>query len=321
MLKAVGDGWQTERLIGYEIESTLDKGADSFSFEVGTGEKGENAGLIVPGKNVRLLDSKGRQLLIGVIDEVEEGETIKVDGRDLMAYAIDAYPDSKRWKNAMPLDILKELAGQLAFTSVDISGVSSAQTALKAFQVEPGDSITDAFEKLAQEGDFELYVDPLGNLIATNMPDRPSSPQFNFISRIGEANCEIVLKKSTDDVYSTIKLAGRKAHPIVQTDSDISKYVTRTLTDRDGHSGSAAASSKKIAQMFREMKDRMRRWNVTFGGDPAKFGAVPKIGDGAMVTSYRHKINNEATVIWRVNLSLDERSGRKNEIELRSRAL
>lgn len=321
MLKATGNGWETERLLGYEVESTLDCAADSFSLEIGMGQKGENAGLIKPGGTVTITDSKGAAIMTGIIDDVDEEDAISIKGRDLMAHAIDQYPDPRRWKTKAPLDILKELAAALPFTGVDVSGVTSSQSAMKAFQVEPGDSYADAFERIGEEGDFEIYVDPLGKLIARNMPDAPAGIAFRFVSKIGEANCDPTLQQTTDDVYSTIKDFAKKSAPTSVTNSTIAKYVTRTLTQRNGDRRDQAGINRGIARQFREALDKMRRWKVTFGGDHSKFGAAPKIGDGVSITSYRHKVTDEPGVVWAVKYKLQKGQGHETEVTVRSRAL
>ena len=320
MLKAVGKDWETERLLGYEVDSTLEH-ADSFTLEIGVGQSGENAGRILPGGPIQLLDSRGKEILTGIIDEVNEDDVISVKGRDLMAHAIDRYPDPKRWKSKLPLEILKELAADLPFASVDVSGVTTAQTPMKTCQLEPGDSVADVFEKLGEEGDFEIYCDPLGNLVAANMPDSASSAAFRFVSKVGDANCEPKLKMAVDDCFSTIKSFGRKAAGKSATNDTIAKYITRTLTQKDGDARTAAEAGKRIDRKFREMLDSMRRWTITFGGDHAKFGATPKLGDGVSITSYRHKVEDEPGIVWGVNLKLDKGRGRQTEVEVRSRAL
>ncbi|HUU30759.1 MAG TPA: hypothetical protein VMY69_01510 [Phycisphaerae bacterium] len=318
MLKATGSGWETKRIESYDVQTTLEKGADKFSLEIAAGQMGENAGRIRPGTDCQLYDSKGARILTGFIDEVDHDETIKVNGRCLMAYAIDSYPDPKSWKDAYPLDILRELAGALPFTSVDVLGITTPQTKLKSFKLEPGDCVCTKFQELIEDIDCDLYVDPLGNLVARNFPDTPSEITFNFISSMGEANCKPVLKVTTDEVYSTVKLYRGRKDKTVQSDSAIAKVIERTMTTRDGDVRSEQQALKKIDQMFRDMKDRMRRWTVTFGGDHAKFGRTPKIGDGATISSYRHKVQNEVATVWNVSLKCNAQ-GRETELELRSR--
>lgn len=320
MISVEGTGWKTERLESYSIASTLDQGTDTFSFEIGMDPLGQNAGLIPENDTVKLFDSQNNQLMIGIIDEVDEGDIISVEGRDLFAAAIDNYPDPKRYKNRFPLNILKEIAGDLPFTSVDVSGVTTSQTKLKAFQIEAGNSTGGIMQELAEEGDFELYVDRLGNLIARNFPDNPEKTDFSFVSKKGAANANINIKRSSDEIFSTIKLyRGRNNSPTVKTDSQIEKIVKRTLLTRDGDVRSIAQAKKRIEQMFRDMKDNIRRWEITYGADHDKFGDIPKIGDGALVTSYRHKATNEPATVWGVKLEMQNDAGRTTTVELRSR--
>jgi len=321
MIRAEIGGAKIDRFLSYTIESTLDKGADTFSLEAGFGARGENAGVIIPGQDVKIYGMNGKQLLKGVVDSVDEEDTIAIEGRDMMAEAIDSYPIPKRWLKRKPLQILAELAAALPFTSVDVGGVTEKQTRLKAFQAEAGDSYCDIFQELAEEGNFELYCDNMGNLIARNFPDTPPSQLFNFISVQGYANCKPELHLSVDDVYSTIwNYRGKKKSADKKSDATIAKYVTRTLTNRDGDSTTVAQSKLLIKQMFAEMKNRMRRWTITYGAAHEKFGTVPKLGDGAVVTSFRHGITNEIATVWSVKLELDSK-GHTTEVTLRSMAL
>lgn len=320
MLRAEFKEWETSRLEGYSIESTLDQGADTLKLEIGMGALGENAGKIQVADTVKLYDSQGKQLMAGIIDDVDEGDLISIEGRDLFGLAIEHYPDPKRYKNRFPLNIIKEIAGQLEFSSVDVSGVTTSQTKLKAFQIEAGNSAGAMLQELAEEADCELYVDRLGNLIARNFPDRQEKSDFNFVSLEGEANCNIEQKRTSDEVYSTIKLyRGRSNTPTIRTDDQIEKIVNRTLSKRDGDVRSAAQAGKRIEQMFRDMKDQIRRWEVTYGGTHDKFGEIPKIGDGALVTSYRHKVTKEPATIWSVKLEMSSKKGSTTTVELRSR--
>jgi prophage tail gpP-like protein len=322
-MKAKGENWETDRLLSYEIESTLEKGADKFSITVGFGQKGENANKIKPGKKISLFDTKGTQLLTGMIDDVDEGkESIEVSGRDLMAYAIESYPEPKHYKNAYPKEIMQELAGRLPFKSVDFSRVTSKQAQMPKFNIEAGESYCDVFQKLLEYGDFDLFVDPLGNLCAVNFPDNPASILFRFVSKIGEANCTPTLKLTTHNVFSTIrdysrgrKKGGTKGYD--ETDADIAKIVQRTKTQKE-HAKSEAQGKKKIEHEFRDMKDRMRRWTITYGGPHEKFGTVPKLGDGILITSYRHRVENEPATVWKVQMRLSAR-GHETIVDGRSR--
>lgn len=321
MLRVETNGFKFTRFRSYEIESSLDALADSFSFTIGN-PGGIHAGQIVDGREVRIFDD-GRQIMIGEIDTVEEGEEIRVSGRDLMVRAIENDVEHQEESSQVhPAREIERLAREVGLTKIDKSGLPSGIKPIEEFTREAGESYGEVMVRLADAGKFYIWLDRLGVLHLSEY-QFSAAPEWDFYNRVDGSNCEaIVRRRSSASLKDEIWAFSDEIDPPIVKHSDqalIRAGLHRRKTLLDAKSETYEEAHRKLQKLMDELKLRGREWIVSYGKDHARGrGEIPEVGTTATVTSYFSGVTNLRVLIASVTLRKDD-NGTKTELVLRER--
>lgn len=222
----IGDR-RIEKFVRYRIEADLYTAADAFSLEFG--DPGVE---IDPGQLCRLYVN-GRLELTGIIDRVEEGtdrsgNTLLVEGRDLMGLLVDSYveefPDlqditlkalAEQLLKKVPFINRKEIAYQTG-----IAGAEAGQTggndllgiAHDHAKVEPGQTIFEVLKDYARGRGAMFFSLPDGGLVF-GRPKAKGKPLFRVAMRLDGAGNNAMSAKRIRDIsrrYSKLVILGSR---------------------------------------------------------------------------------------------------------------
>lgn len=347
MLRVKTNNFEFRRFERYDIESSLDALADSFSFEIAN-PKGIHAGQILPGKVVQLFDDN-TPLMIGEIDDVEESDVIKVTGRDLMVRAIENDVEHEEEEDEIEPDKeIIRLAKLVGIKKFDLSGLTSPikpvenisthrpgakapsrVKALQEFTREAGESVGEVMVRLADAGNFYIWLDRLG-VLHLSFYNFSQPAGWDFFNRLNGANCDLIKRrqsyanlKGSIWAYGDFFVLGPLAANIQgfakkEDQALIRAGFTRRKTMLDNYSLTYEEASARLEKLMNELKLRAKQWEVTYGGPHARGGAIPEPGKTATLTSIYSAVSNLKVLIASVNLKKTD-EGTKTTLILREK--
>jgi prophage tail gpP-like protein len=320
MLRVLTNGFEFNRFLSYEIDSSLDALADGFSFAIGN-PRGSHGGQIIEGLEARIFDD-GVQLMVGEIDTVAEGEEIHVSGRDLMVRAIENDVEHREEaEDVHPVKEIERLAREVGLEKIDKTGLPSLIKPIEEFTQEAGESVAEVMVRLADAGGFYIWLDRLAFLhLSVYRWDLP--PGWEFFNRESGSNCETITRRRSaanlrTELWAFVDLF---ENPIVKHADQalIRAGLHRRKTLLDPKSENYEEAHRKLQKLMDELKLRSREWELSYGGPHARGGEIPEVGRTALVSSYWSGVENLKTLVASVRLKKDDQ-GTKTELVLRER--
>lgn len=320
MLRVETGGFEFVRFKAYEIESSLDALADSFSLVIGN-SGGIYAGRFAEGAELRIYED-GARVMVGEIDTVEESEEVRVTGRDLMVRAIENDVEHQEESSKVhPVKEIERLAREVGLTKIDLSGLPAGITPIEAFTKEAGESYGEVMVRLADAGKFYIWLDRMGVLHLSEYRFQ-ASPGWDFFNRVDGSNCEaIVRRRSAASLKGEIWAFSDEIDPPIVKHTDqalIRAGLHRRKTLLDPKSETYEEAHRKLEKLMNELKLRGREWLIGYGGKHARDNAIPEVGATATVTSYWSGVTHLKALIASVTLKKDDQ-GTRTELVLRER--
>lgn len=221
---------QISNFISYSISSDLYKPADAFRLELSSPSTKVETGLLCE------LYINGSRELTGITEKItkkvaKEGETLIVEGRDLMGLVVDSYCESfvtiqgmklkalaerllatVPFINTKQIDYQKNLAGKLKTNKKKTSAVSILDAAQNISQVEPGMTVFHVLKEYSLSRGLLFYSLPDGTLVF-GRPKIGGEAIFKIqIAKNGKGNNAIEGEKIEDISrrYSKVTVIGQQ---------------------------------------------------------------------------------------------------------------
>ncbi len=245
------DGKRLENFISYDIDADIYAGASTFNLEMARPE-------------VRVRKGMGCELwvndqleLTGIIDapvpsyDKSGGSKLRVTGRDLMGWMVDAHVEefvtvrnfklstlAERLLQKAPKEFFKlatvkyqeDVAGRLRTRAARI-GIFDTETSLS--QIEPGMSVFDVLKEYSRSLGFLFYALPDGTFVF-GVPKASGAPAFTLTHRKDGKGNNIETGEFVQDQskqYSKVTVVGQKQGQNVFSSSDVN--IEATVEDPD----------------------------------------------------------------------------------------
>jgi prophage tail gpP-like protein len=268
----------------------------------------------------------GTTLLSGTITELrasysDDGRRLQLIVKDKTAALAKNCPLPRQWRNASPVQIIRDLAAEVGATVTD--RLDAPLAPLPSFAIDPGETALAAIQRIVKARGVIVLTDNAGGII---IDDKPGETLAAVKLVEAENLFSIEASDVTEERFSEIVVMGqsagtdpkgrtRNAARGVATDAKTDPDRTRLVVTADGQATAADCQRQAQWQMATNNAKALKVNAVVKEWRQRAGGPLWQLGDHVTVESDSAGVN-ESLVIYELNFTLDNAGGEVTAMQL-----